>query len=305
MEGLSREVSEIDEFIAEMDENLGFSILNDLLPSMGQEMAAWVGKAPFGGLIPEIVITLEMKDKAKFEDCVQKARTRFDEHSVVKSFEFMGRELTFLDSGPIVNGRGFGPGLKPCWTMEGDFLMVSLAPQTLKNYLAAQSAQRESFKDNADYAEALAHLKRFNGETGQDGLSYVDLGSLLTMAADTAGPILQSIHMPKEEMNGLEIDMNLYPTGDVFRRHLFGMTTTSTVSNEGMLVEIYSPVGYTTIIGVAVGIGAGAAFAQDMGYAEPAWEESEWDDGDWEEAVPAEEVQPAEQGEPVENGNDR
>ena len=53
---------EVDGMIAEMDENLGFSLLNDLLPSIGQEMSLWIGKAPFGGMIPEVVFAIEMKD---------------------------------------------------------------------------------------------------------------------------------------------------------------------------------------------------------------------------------------------------
>ena len=67
----------------------------------------------------------------------------------------MGRDLTYLDTGVIASGPNFGPGFKPCWLMDGDFMMMGLAPQTLKNFLAAQSAQRESFKDNADLGEPV------------------------------------------------------------------------------------------------------------------------------------------------------
>ena len=255
----------------------------------------WIGKAPFGGMIPEIVFAIEMKDKAKFEACIDKARQRFDGHAIVKSFDFMGRKLTYLDTGVVVNGPNFGPGMKPCWIMEGDFMMLSLAPQTLKNFLAAQNAQRESFRDNADINDALAHLKRFNPEGGQDALAYVDLGSVLTMLADTAGPILQSVHMPAEEL-GFEIDMNQYPTGDVFRRHLFGLSMTSTMSNEGMLAEIHSPMGYATTIGaIAAGAGMFFAIADEEYFDGPS---DDWDDDSgWEEVEPVEEVEPAEEHE--------
>ena len=212
--------TEAKDFLKGLDEQLGFSILNDAIPSFGAESAMWIAEAPFGGIIPEIIVALEVSDKAKLEECLNKTQTRFGQEAPIKKMTFMGHEIGYVDLGPIINGSqnsmpGFG--LKPSWMMANGFLYVALAPQTLKHHLVAARNQAPKMKSNRDMGEALAHLRRFNPRAGLDGISYTNLGESATALIDTAAPILQSIHFPEE----VPLEMTQFPTTDIFRKHLF------------------------------------------------------------------------------------
>ncbi len=267
---------EVTGMMEELNSKLGFSILGDLLPNLGDEWAMWAGKAPYGSLIPEIIMTVQVKDKAKVAACVTNAKEKFGADALVRSFSFMGRELNYCDLGKIFARDQFGFGLKPCWMMDGDTMFVALAPQTLKNYVASQSNQRESLMKNADVGNAMAHFKRYNPNAANCSFSYFDIASFIVMAADTASPLLQSVNFPKEAMMGLEVDFNMFPTGDVFRRHLFGFSSASSVSDQGMSAVMHSPFGYMgMIMAIAVPVGAGTAFAASRESNASEWEDLE------------------------------
>jgi hypothetical protein len=248
---------------AQLDEKLGFSFRKDVAPALGNELAFWVAGSPFGGLIPEIMVAVHVRDAAKINECLDKATARFGEEAPTRRFTFLGRTVGYLDTGRLVNGGGssaVGFGMKPCWTIDGDFLLAALTPQTMKNYLVARQQQRPAISANRDFNNTLAQLRQVNPEAGQDGVAYVDVGSLMTMAIDTLAHVGQSIDIPAVLPVGggmpNPIDMTAFPTTDVFQRHLFGMITSTTVSDVGMLTEMYSPMGYVpTVAALAVPLG--------------------------------------------------
>lgn len=267
---------QVSGMLADLDKQLGFSVRKDLLPSIGNEWAMWIGQAPYGSMIPEIIMTTGVKDHDKVTNCMASAKAKFGKDAVVRSFKFMGRDIHFCDLGKIISKDQFGFGMKPCWMLDGDNMIMALAPQTLKNYIASQRDQRDTIAQNQDVADAMAHFKRFNPVAGNTGFSYLDIASMIVMLADTAAPLAQSMNMPKEAMMGLDIDFNMFPTGDVFRRHLFGFSVATTKTDRGMLSEMHSPFGYMGII-MAVAVPAGmAGFMMASGSA--SMPEDDWDD---------------------------
>ncbi len=266
---------EVMGMLEQLDSELGFSLLGDLLPNLGDEFSVWMGKAPYGSLIPETIFTANVKDEAKIVACMNAAKEKFGANAMVGSFKFMGQELHYCDLGKIMSRDEIGPGLKPCWMIDNGNLMFALAPQTLKNYMASRNSQRDSLAQNTDVANAMAHFKRYNPNTANTSFAYFDLASLITMALDTASPILQSVNFPREAMMGLDVDFNMLPTGDVFRRHLFGFSSATSTTDAGMMSEMHSPFGYVGLItAVAVPVAA-IAFTARSQRAEPAWDDVE------------------------------
>ena len=77
-------------------------------------------------------------------------------------------------------------------------------------------------------------------------------------------------------MQGMEIDFNMFPTGDVIRRHFFGFTAASSVTPDGVMSEMHSPFGYAgMILGIAVPVGASVFVAQSAAPESVDWEELE------------------------------
>ena len=245
--------AEIKDSERALDEKLGFSLRQDVLPNIGEEIAFWLGKSPFGGLIPEIIVAIQVRDAAKIQACLDKTIATFGADAPVRRFKFMGKELAYFDSGKLLNAGGMngpvGAGPRPTWMIEGDFMMLALTPNTLKNWLAARREQRESIGQNQDMMKGLALLKAANPNGGTDSVAYIDIGSAMTMFADTIGHASQCVFIPEN----IPVDLALFPTTDVFRRNLFGLTATSTNAPTGILSEMYSPMGYIPSLVATVG----------------------------------------------------
>ncbi len=270
-----RTTDEVEGFLKMLNEQLGFSVVDDLLPSLGDEWAMWMGKAPFGSLIPEIIISVGVKDEAKLKSCIAAAQKAHQDQSLVRSFKFMDRDLYYCDTGKIFSPGRFGFGMKPCWTIDGGNLILGLAPQVLKNYLTSQKSQRRTIADNREVREALAHLKQFNNNVANAGFGYVDLASAVNLLFNTAAPLLQSVNIPEDELMGMGIDLNLLPSGDVIRQHMFGFTVATSSEKTGMTVEMHSPFGYTgMILGIAVPVAVGVARVESQRSA-AAWDDIE------------------------------
>ncbi|HGY91639.1 MAG TPA: hypothetical protein ENK43_10760 [Planctomycetes bacterium] len=262
----------VDEELKAMTDQLGFSVMDDLLPSIGQEMGFWMAPSPFGGLIPEMMVAVQLKDSDKFFSCIDKASAMLPREGAMRSFEFMSHEIHYLDTGMLVNrSDDFGPGIKPAWMVDDGYLMVGLAPQALKNYLASKSHQRSGLASNADLVEAMTHFRRSNPEAGNTGVVYIDTGRLMIMAIDTLLPILQSVDLPDE----VPVDLALLPTTDVFQRHIFGFTEAVSQTNTSLTTEIYSCTGYMPM---AIGAGAAIGASMAMGRIDSDNDWDEWED---------------------------
>lgn len=244
--------SEIADFEKGMEEQTGLSLRKDILPTLGQEIGFWISSSPFGGILPEIVIALELADPGKFQANIDRLGAKLGPDSGIRSFDFMGKKVGYVNTGIFMGGMSngpVGPGLKPSWTIDGNFAMIALTPQTLKNNISSRKLQRPTISANRDMANGLAQLRTVNPKAGTDAVGYVDMATAMTMAVDTVGHIGQSVAFPES----IPVDMTLFPTTDVFSRHLFGVVTGSTIMEGGMISEVYSPFGYipTIILTVA------------------------------------------------------
>lgn len=276
--------AEVDQMLGEFEKNTGFSLVDDFLASLGEEVGFWMGSSPYGGMIPEFVIALEVAKPDRIDFCWKRMSEKMAEQVPTRTMSFKGKELRWFDMGPVMgNPADFGPGMKPTMMMDGKFLLISFAPQTLKNYVVSKAAQRQPLTATKDLDAGLAHLRRDNPETGFDAMAYVDLGRVMTTMIDTAVPLAQNVNMPPE----VPVDMALFPTSDVFRRHLFGMTMTGTYSPTGIDQAIHSPMGYVSMF-MAMGAAAGVAV-----FAEQEMRSAEAEEFGWEELEPVEPTQPA------------
>ena len=256
---------EITGFVAEIEKRLGFSLRKDLLPKFGDEAAMWVAPSPFGGLFPEIVLAIGVKEPAAVQGYIDRAARAYDADGLVRNFDFNGKRMTYFQVGDLIpQGRApVGFGLKPTWMFDGKFLMVALAPQTLKHRVLAKRHQQPTMRVNRDFQDIMAHMRRYNPEFGKDNVGYFDFGGATTFVVDTVAPIVQSIRPPEE----VPLDLALFPTSDVFHRHLFGMVSGNTYAQDGMLTEMYTPTGIVAPIGAAVGA-VGLFFANRFENAE-------------------------------------
>lgn len=248
-----RAKEELSEGLAEANKQFGFSILDDFIPTIGTEWGVWAAPSPYGGLVPEFVLALELDAPDRFTEYLG-AILQQTAGEMVQAFEFMGRQVNYVDTGAFMNDPdAFGVGIKPCWMIHDGFLFLAAAPQTLKNMLVSNRDGRPSMTSNTDLGNSLSGLRRFNQQVGTDAISYVDLASIAMMAIDTLAPIAQSAHLPEE----VPVDMTQFPTSDVFKRHLFGLTGSSYYAPDGLLSEIVSPMGYLSFVaGFAAGAGA-------------------------------------------------
>jgi hypothetical protein len=244
-----------------MTEQFGFSIIDDFVPTLGSEMGGWIAPSPYGGLIPELVLAIELDAADRFQEYLGTILQQ-TAGEMISATEFMGRQINYVDTGAFMNEPdAFGVGIKPCWMINDGFLLLAAAPQTLKNMIASSRDGRPDMTANTDMGNALAALRQHNPQAGTDALTYIDMASVAMMLIDTAGPIAQSMHLPEE----VPVDMTQFPTSDVFQRHLFGLTGAAYYGQDGLLSEMVSPMGYLPVVaGLVAAAGAGLFLARSQ-----------------------------------------
>ena len=79
--------------IGQFERDAGFSIKNDLLPSLGPNVSYYTA-LPREGLTPDAVTTFELKDPARFERCVQAFRRNLGAR--LAAIDFKGKRIEYF-----------------------------------------------------------------------------------------------------------------------------------------------------------------------------------------------------------------
>ena len=273
-EGYLGEAAEVRGVLADLSKNLGVDIERDVVSALGPEYALYLSY-PRRAIIPDVGLVFEVGEsvRPKFRRMIDNVRTALDGHDQIgiKSFSYRNHTIHYLDllrtarDGAV--GRSGPHTVKPSFAMVGDFLVITLWPQALKNLIAGIEEKTPRLVDRPDYA-ALHKRLQISGDLAS--LFYVDMKSAAGFLLDNATPILQSLVPTAEEV---PIDVALLPPSEAITKHLFGMLGAAVWDEDGGIYsEVISPVGAAPSYVVTVGAVAAALVVPMIGVAsEPAW----------------------------------
>ncbi|MCE9606523.1 MAG: DUF1559 domain-containing protein [Planctomycetia bacterium] len=239
--------------LAEADEQLGFSIQNDLLAGLGDTWTFYNSSEEGGLLLTGLCASVGVRDQAKLEKVIEQAlriiaaqvRTRDDQPAFgVRKTEVDGKTISFIQVTAEVSP------VAPAWCFTDDRLIFALSPQMVR----ASISRPESEGSLGDIAEVAEHLK-----TGDvTSLSYSDTTLLLRFGYSYAQYIATLGASALEKEIGIRTDISKFPSLGSIRRHMRPAVSVTRQTKTGILLESYATGPSIDAVTVPFVVGAGA-----------------------------------------------
>jgi uncharacterized protein DUF3352/tetratricopeptide repeat protein len=238
---------QVQEHLHQMESQVGLSLEKDIVAGLGGEISLYAGLPAGGGMIPDVVAVVGVKDRAAFERCLAVPLAMAPQLEF-KTLEYEGAQVKYLGS------RAGGLPVTPAYAIVDDLMVVGTSPNSVKQVIHSRTEKRPSLADNPEFQAARARLVAKNPSC----FEYVDVKRIVTSLYATASPFLQGVqgHI---DAAGLPLDMALLPTVDTLSKHLSAAASAWSSDEDGILAEGVSPIG----LGALVSLGFAAAASLD------------------------------------------
>lgn len=274
---LSRLLPEVRKMVAQLDPSIaekldgaladakgatGVDLEKDVLGALADEVAYWLGLPETGGLYPELVFAIKVKDPATFEATAAKAvdgllATVGRKEKVAASqrtIDYHGKRLHVIDLAGV-RRRDMVP-FTPTWAMVGDRWVLTLVPHAMKELVLRAEAGAPGLAAQEDFSKILR-----TSPEGATSIGYVDTQALLTLLYDTAAPLLQTIAKPNLVPVPVRLDFASLPATRSVRPYFRSLGMATRFDGDAMVVTMDSPVGYIAPLLLVAG-GAAAMTAK-------------------------------------------
>lgn len=163
----------------------------------------------------------------------------------VKTSTYKGTEIVQVD----VAGGEIPVPISPCFAAHNGYLMISLSTGDLKRHIRFLDKGGSDIRENEDF-------QRFFSKIPQDShltqLSYNDIKGGVESAYGQVVMMLPMLTVAIDQE--LPVDMALMPTSDTITQHLYGSMSYGMKTQDGAVMEGYSPIG-GEVIGILAGAG--------------------------------------------------
>lgn len=259
----------LDKALADAKAATGVDLEKDLLPMLSDDLSYYVGMPETGGLYPEVVVSLGVKDPAAFEKAAQKAVDGLlqtagkDEHVTGRQrvVEWHGKRLYMVEL-QGVRRRDMVP-FTPTWAVLDGRWVITLVPHAMKELILRTEQGGKGLADQEDVVSILR-----GAPEKATSLGYVDLQALLTLLYDTAVPLLQTAAKPNLLHAPVRLDWSMLPPTRAVRPYFRSMGTHTHVEGDAFVAQMDSPMGYMLPIAMAAGVGMVAMKARSRAFEE-------------------------------------
>jgi len=218
---------EMDEGIAQMEQEFGIDLRNDILKAVGDTVCVYNSPHEGGLVFTGLTAVIPVKDHAALSAAHEKlialakaemkrAEERYlemaEEHGFywrpqprIEEFEFAGQKIYFL------NIRGEVP-FAPAWCLTETELIGALFPQNIKAYLS----RGEDIESIAVVPEVAGV---FEGGSGPVALAYADTPKLFDLVYPLV-PFVAQVVFGELAREGIDINVSILPSAKSIRKHL-------------------------------------------------------------------------------------
>jgi len=212
----------LSKFLGELHEELGFSLENELLPAVETPLVVYA-KVPVGGLIPEAVAVLKLRDAAKSRQCLDTLFSKAPEGEISVQ-EFKGNKIYVATTD--------GP-MSPSFGISGDYAVAALFPQTLKSAITRLESPGASVAESPAFRPALEKL------SPETRLALVlDMKKIFNFGYAAAMPFL-TMAGPEMNRKGIPLDLSALPMAETISKHLFAQYFAIAREKDGIAVDSY------------------------------------------------------------------
>jgi len=242
----------LQELWGAMNEITGVDVREDLLRSIGREWGWYVSAPPGGGLIPDVVLFCEVKERARLEtalNTMMQRATRWaqenDMHARVRETIYRTARIHYLE----MAGDDEPVPIAPAWAFGTDYIVMALFPHSIKNAWVKKAPLGE----NEDFRSLMRHVPKDAGS-----VSYIDVRRLFGWAYNTAVPLaqgMQGIVNREAAKVGIRLNLEDLPPAEPILRHLGGAVVYSVYDDQGVRFGYVSDFGASLFAAPAMAVG--------------------------------------------------
>ena len=240
----------IEEQVKEIENTLMLTLKDDILPAFGNEIG-FAGS--FSYLTPDILITMELK-KPEVIEKVLSALQAFPQMIPIEEIVYLDKYKLYVMELPNAGTMG-----QIALAVKDNWLYIGLS-QSVQSALVREG---DSLATNLEYQKALSTA----GQMKINGMTFVDVKNILSVAYDTGMPFLQSYLAAKPEF-----DPTTIPSKEAITANLVPFAAFYNYSADHTKLRSTGPFPYSAFQLLSLFIGVGSVTATQM---PPAEEEEE------------------------------
>ncbi|HLY75394.1 MAG TPA: DUF2950 family protein [Planctomycetota bacterium] len=255
------------EVVGKYEQRVGFKV-KEALASVGSNWTGWASMPPGGGLWPDSISAVQLKDPAAFEAALEKALT--DAGLPLEELKFRGRRIRYVTIGlepllgamavPAPEFLSFSTTI--CYVIDDKTLYLASHPMALKRLILRSGEKNPSILDNPTYLALASRVQDSDGESR----AYVDIGHAVVTAYGLLEPFAHLVRDQARDENGdLVVDLAKLPLEETLAALLGGVLMTKRTLQDGILIDSRSNTGASIASGAGlVAISAAVAIPSLM-----------------------------------------
>jgi hypothetical protein len=256
---------EVEALAQRVNATLGVDIREDVAGALGTEWAGYLARPPEGGLIPDYVLFVTVRDRARLEKALETIAARLpalaepDVVVRVNEAHFRGVRIRFLE---LSQKNGDPIPVAPAWAFTDDFLVLALVPQTIKHALL----EKRSLQGSDEFRTLLRRIPQ-----SASSHTYVDMQGLTAWIYNTAVPVMQVLQgsinaqlarfCDGMRMSRIQLNFQDLPPAEVLTRHLSGAMFYTAVEGDCVRMGYVSDYGATLLVAPFMLLGMTATLA--------------------------------------------
>ena len=219
----------------------GLNLRGDLFAALGRGTVVTTSDT---SVVPALVVSQAAKDGERVEaalgklvrqlDALVKAEGEPDAAAELRTIRFGDHTIRYLAT------PGVPVPVAPCFARQGDRIVFALSPIHLKDYLAFLDKAEPSILDRPGYKELEPLIAK-----DATSVSYSDFAGGFVGFYETVAPLLTLVQgIPR---NPVPLDLANAPSARTLRKHLFGSISYSYATDDLIVYETHSPLGFGSI----------------------------------------------------------
>ena len=246
--------------LAQMEEQLGMSVENDLFGAFGDDIVTWQMPMAAIGTTPEMAIVLEVPEPERLlrtlDTISQLSQGKFSVKKTRRETYRVNLDIDLSEMGGDFGAMGMNPldMFTPTFAFQDGYMVVGFSTGDVMRAfkrLAREDDPSDDIRSNPEFAPYLKEMP----ESGVDSLTFTDWKS----SFESTYQILASMTMLIPISEDVPFEPELLPESSTLTQHLFGSVTWSRTTPEGFYSTSVSPFGPEAVALLAGGVGAGAA----------------------------------------------
>ncbi len=245
---------EIEDGIAKAEEEVGFKF-SELLSSFGTQFVSYSAFPEAGGVFPDSVMAVELRDAAKFEACIKAVVDK--KKAEFRELPFQGETIHYMSRMEVPEEadremRTFLSGYPLAYVIKGNTLYFSENTHALRRMILSLGHGGETVASNTLWRNANARLGAPQGV-----LVYYDFARLFNLGYNTVVPVAQYFQGFLSEA-GIPLDIARLPLGETLGKYISQSITGISSDADGIKIESHSSIGLSVsgvfIAGVAAAV---------------------------------------------------